>query len=162
MPSSGGGHDNKTHKNGNHRPQAVTRHILERLSAYRARALPPDGRGDVSSTADVRRDFWTSPAISHAAEHHPIGPRLRPRWVSTRLTRGEYNEARLAKREGTSVERCLRNALKAGAPVGCTSAQAEVAGSGAGRLCDEESFVGSATPRVYKGAIRGSQYGNPG
>ena len=60
-----------------------------------------------------------------------------------RLTRGECNEARLAK-TGTSVERCLRNALKAGAPVGCTSARAEVTASGAGRVCDEESFVGSA------------------
>ena len=41
-------------------------------------------------------------------------------------------------------------------------ARAEVTASGAGRLCDEESFVGSAGPRVYKGAIRGRQNGNPG
>ena len=37
--------------------------------------------------------------------------------------------------------------------------------SGARRLCDEESFVGSATLgciRMYKDAIGGSQNGNPG
>ena len=42
------------------------------------------------------------------------------------------------------MERCLRNALKAGAQVGRTSARAEVTASGAGRLCDEQSFVRSA------------------
>ena len=34
--------------------------------------------------------------------------------------------------------------MKAGAPVDCTSAPAEVTAFGAGRLNDEESFVGSA------------------
>ena len=42
------------------------------------------------------------------------------------------------------MERCLRNALKAGAPVGRTSARAEVTASGAGRWCDEQNFVRSA------------------
>ena len=48
------------------------------------------------------------------------------------------------RRKGTSVERCLRNALKAAAPVGSTSAWAEVTASGAGRLCAEQNFVHSA------------------
>ena len=42
------------------------------------------------------------------------------------------------------MERCLRNALKAGARVGRTSAWAEVTASGAGRLCAEQNFVRSA------------------
>ena len=48
------------------------------------------------------------------------------------------------RRKGTSVERCLRNALKAAAPVGSTSAWAEVTASGAGRLCAEQNFERSA------------------
>ena len=42
------------------------------------------------------------------------------------------------------MERCLRNALKAAAPVGSTSAWAEVTASGAGRLYAEQNFVRSA------------------
>ena len=42
------------------------------------------------------------------------------------------------RRKGTSVERCLRNALQAAAPVGSTSAWAEVTASGTGRLCAEQ------------------------
>ena len=42
------------------------------------------------------------------------------------------------------MERCLRNALKAAAPVGSTSAWAEVPASGAGRLYAEQNFVRSA------------------
>ncbi len=42
------------------------------------------------------------------------------------------------------MERCLRNALKAAAPVGSTSAWAEVTASGAGRLYAEQDFVRSA------------------
>ena len=56
------------------------------------------------------------------------------------------NSAPWNRRKATRVERCLRNTLKAGAPVGCTSAGAEVTASGAGRLCDEESF------RVFGGS----------
>ena len=42
------------------------------------------------------------------------------------------------------MERCLRNALKAAAPVGSTSAWAEVTASGAARLYAEQNFVRSA------------------
>ena len=42
------------------------------------------------------------------------------------------------------MERCLRNALKAAAPVGSTSAWAEVTASGAERLYAEQDFVRSA------------------
>ena len=42
------------------------------------------------------------------------------------------------------MERCLRNALNAAAPVGSTSAWAEVTASGAGRLHAEQNFVRSA------------------
>ena len=42
------------------------------------------------------------------------------------------------------MERCLRNALKAAAPVGSTSAWAEVTASGAGRLYADQNFVRSA------------------
>ena len=42
------------------------------------------------------------------------------------------------------MERCLRNALKAAAPVGSTSAWAEVTAAGAGRLYAEQNFVRSA------------------
>ena len=106
--------------------------------------LAPAGRR-ASEPAAVRR---------HAAEDlGATGP--------GRLTRGKCNESAW-RRRGMSVERCLRNALKVGAPVGCTSAGAEVTASGVGRLCDEESFVGSTASRVYKGAIRGRQNGNPG
>ena len=59
------------------------------------------------------------------------------------------------------MERCLRNALKAAAPVGSTSAWAEVTASGAGRLYAEQNFVLGGS-RVYKGAIWGKQIGNPG
>ncbi len=65
--------------------------------------------GAEPSNPDVRR---------HAAEEPgATGP--------GRLTRDECNKAAW-RRKGTSVERCLRNALKAGAPVGRTSARAEV------------------------------------
>ena len=68
-----------------------------------------------------------------------------------RLTRGLSATKPAWRRNGTRVERCLRNALKAGAPVGRTSARAEVTASGAGRMCDDKSFVRSAALRVYKG-----------
>ena len=45
--------------------------------------------------------------------------------------------------------------------IGRTTARAEVTAFGAERLCDEQSFVRSAA-RVYNGAIRGRQNGNPG
>ena len=40
---------------------------------------------------------------------------------------------------------------QAGAPVGCTSGRAEVTASGAGRLCDEQSFERSAALGCIKG-----------
>ena len=93
---------------------------------------PPGGRS--SDPATVRR---------HAAED--LGATC-----PGRLTRDACNEAAW-RRKGTSVERCLRNALKAGAPVGRTSARAEVTASGAGRLCDEENLVRSAALGCIKG-----------
>ncbi len=54
-----------------------------------------------------------------------------------------------------------RFTLKAGAPVGRTSARVEVTVSGVDDLCDEQRFVRSAA-LVYNGAIRGRQNGNPG
>ena len=63
--------------------------------------------------------------------------------VTAQIGQGGMGEVYWAwRRKATSVEGCLRNVLKAGAPVGCTSAQAEVTASGAGRLCDEERFPG--------------------
>jgi hypothetical protein len=70
-------------------------------------------------------------------------------------------QRRLAKKGhkcGAVSEKCL----KAAAPVGSTSAWAEVTASGAGRLCDEQNFRALGGPRVYKDAIRGRQNGNPG
>ena len=42
----------KTQENGNRQPRTVTRHFVERLSAYGALALPPEGRDDASSTTE--------------------------------------------------------------------------------------------------------------
>ena len=77
---------------------------------------PPGGRA--SEPAAVRR---------HAAED--LGATC-----PGRLTRDECNEAAW-RRKGTSVERCLRTALKAGARVGSTSSAAS---AGSGTTCDEE------------------------
>ena len=60
------------------------------------------------------------------------------------------------------MERCLRNALEAGAPVGRTSARAEVTASGAGRLGDEQNFVRSAALRCIKVSFGAGKKGNPG
>ena len=80
-----------------------------------------------------------------------------------RLTRGlKCNEARPAMTRGTRVERCLRNARKAGVPVGRTSARAQMKAFEAERLCDDRSFCAIGGDRVYKRAIRGRQNGNPG
>ena len=60
-----------------------------------------------------------------------------------RLTRGTCTQPAW-RRRGTRVEQCLRNILKAGAPVGRTSARGEVTPSGAGRLGDGQNFLRSA------------------
>ena len=100
--------------------------------------LAPAGRG-ASDPAAVRR---------HAAEDlGATGAR--------RLTRGLSATKR--RRQGTRVERCLRNTLKAAAPVGSTSAWAEVTASGAGRLCDEKNFVRSAALGCIKVASGASK-----
>ena len=72
------------------------------------------------------------------------------------------NEARPAMTQGTRVERCLRNARKAGIPVGRTSARAQMKAVEAERLCDDRRFCAIGGDRVYKRAIRGRQNGNPG
>ena len=89
--------------------------------------LAPAG-GRASDPAAVRR---------HAAEDLSAAG-------AGRLTRGLSATKPAWQSNGTSVERCLRNAPKAAAPVGRTSARTEVTGSGAGRLCDEQNFVRSA------------------
>ena len=60
------------------------------------------------------------------------------------------------------MERCLRNALKAAAPVGSTSAWAEVTASGAGRLYAEQNFVRSAALGCIKGPSGASKSEIPG
>ena len=75
-------------------------------------------------------------------------------WFETDLLTREENLVGLMalNREVLAqAERCLRNALTAGAPVGCTSGRAEVTASGAGRLCDEQSFERSAALGCIKG-----------
>ena len=85
-----------------------------------------------------RRAFDPATVRRHAAED--LGATR-----AGRLTRGLSATKAAWRRKDTRVERCLRNALKAGAPVGRTSARAEVTASGGRRLCDEQSFVCSAS-----------------
>ena len=74
------------------------------------------------------------------------------------LTRGlKCNEASPAMTRGTRVERCLRNARKAGVPVGRTSAWAQMKAVEAERLCDDRRFCAIGGDRGYKRAIRGRQ-----
>ena len=69
------------------------------------------------------RYYWLLLAEGHLTRRL-FGDMLRRIWAlpgASRLTRGLSATKPAWRRNGTRVERCLRNALKAGAPVGFTS-----------------------------------------